>query len=110
MVEWSAYRSVWTVVMFDLPVDTKEARKQYTDFRKALLEDGFKMMQFSVYMRYCASEENAEVHEKRVKKALPPLGEVRILQVTDKQFQRMKVFHGKMRKKVEEKARQLEFF
>jgi CRISPR-associated protein Cas2 len=110
MVEWSAYRGVWALVMFDLPVDTKEARKRYTDFRKALLEDGFTRMQFSVYMRYCASEENAEAHFKRVQKSLPPMGEVRIIQVTDKQFERMKIFHGKLRKKVEEKACQLEFF
>ena len=110
MVEWSAYRGMWAVVLFDLPVDTPEARKEYTKFRKALLEDGFLMMQFSVYMRYCASEENADVHASRVKGALPPAGEVRILLVTDKQFERMRIFHGKLRKRVEEKSRQLEFF
>lgn len=110
MVEWSAYRGMWAVVLFDLPVDTPQARKEYTKFRKALLEDGFLMMQFSVYMRYCASEENADVHARRVKEALPPAGEVRILLVTDKQFERMRIFHGKLRKRVEEKSRQLEFF
>ncbi len=110
MVEWSAYRSMWAVVLFDLPVDTPEARKEYTQFRKALLEDGYQRMQYSVYIRYCASEENAEVHARRVKDVLPPAGEVRILLITDKQFERMRIFHGKLRKKVEEKSRQLEFF
>ena len=101
---------MWLVAMFDLPVDTKEARKAYALFRKSLVKDGFTMMQFSVYVRHCASEENAEVHEKRVSAALPDDGEVRVLSITDKQYERMKVFLGKMRKPTEQPPRQLELF
>ena len=75
---------MWLVAMFDLPVDTKEARKRYTQFRKELLKDGFSKMQFSVYIRHCASEENGEVHVARVERALPPDGEVRLMAITDK--------------------------
>ena len=57
---------MWIMVMFDLPVDTKQARRQYTLFRKGLLKDGFTRMQFSVYVRHCASEENADVHDLKV--------------------------------------------
>ena len=96
--------------MFDLPVDTKEGRRAYTDFRKALVKDGFTMMQFSVYVRHCASEENADVHEKRVSASLPDDGEVRVLRITDKQYERMRVFLGKMRKPAEQPPRQLELF
>ena len=60
----SGYRFMWVVAMFDLPVDTKAARRAYAQFRKRLLKDGFVKMQFSVYVRHCASEENAEVHVK----------------------------------------------
>ena len=84
--------------MFDLPVDTKKARRNYTLFRKFLLTDGFTLLQFSVYGRHCSSEENAEVHLKRIERNLPPDGEVRVLTVTDKQFERMQIFWGKMRK------------
>jgi len=101
---------MWVITMFDLPVDTKEARKAYTNFRKALLSDGFVMLQFSVYARHCPSEENAVVHERRVKAFLPEDGEVRLLKITDKQFERMKVFYGKMRKPTEKAPEQLSFF
>jgi len=109
-MELSGYRCMWLLAMFDLPMDTKAARKQYTRFRKSLMKDGFTRMQFSVYIRHCASEENTEVHEKRVVGALPPDGEVRILSITDKQYERMRVFWGKLRKPTEQPPPQLELF
>ncbi len=75
----SGFRAMWLVVLFDLPVRTKPQRKRATEFRKHLLADGFTMMQFSVYMRPCASEEKAATHLERVKKAVPPLGAVRVM-------------------------------
>lgn len=102
--------TVWMVVMFDLPTDTAEDRKRYARFRKMLLNDGFTMLQFSVYGRHCASDENAEVHEKRVVGGLPEKGNIRILKVTEKQFARMKTFYGKAPKKTEEPPMQLSFF
>lgn len=104
------YRTMWVMAMFDLPTDTKQARKDYTDFRKSLLKDGFCMLQYSVYARHCASEENADVHYNRVKSFLPPDGEVRIVAVTDKQFERMHIFWGKMRKPTSPPPKQLELF
>lgn len=101
---------MWLVAMFDLPIDNKAARKHYADFRKALLRDGFTKMQFSIYIRHCASEENADVHFARVERALPPDGEVRILAITDKQFERMRVFWGRRRKPPEPPPAQLELF
>jgi CRISPR-associated protein Cas2 len=102
--------SMWVIVLFDLPTDTPQARKQYTVFRKHLLEDGFIMMQYSVCMRHSASDENALVHIKRVKARLPPDGEVRIVKITDKQFGRIEVFYGKKRKKTEQPPEQLSLF
>ena len=106
----SGYRCMWIIVLFDLPTDTKKARKQYTDFRKSLLDDGFAMMQYSVYYRHCASNENAEVHQQRVRLSVPPDGEVRVIQFTDKQFARMEVYFGKRRTRTEEAPAQLEMF
>ncbi len=106
----SGYRCMWIVVMFDLPVDTKEARRAYTQFRKKLLVDGFCKMQFSVYFRHCASEENTEVHFRRVEMSVPDDGEVRIITITDKQFERMRVYWGKRRKPTELPPAQLELF
>ena len=91
----SGWRRVWLMVLFDLPVKTRVDRRNYRLFHKDLLKDGFQMAQFSVYVRFCPSVENSEVHEGRVKAALPPEGQVRLMLLTDKQFERMKIFVGK---------------
>ena len=106
----SGYRLMWVLVMFDLPTDTAKARREYTRFRKKLLTNGYIMLQFSVYGRACPSQENADVHTKRVQATLPVEGQVRLLTLTDKQFGRMKVFSGKKRAKLEQSPEQLEFF
>ena len=101
---------MWIVVLFDLPTDTPKARKQYQVFRSSLLEDGFSMMQYSVYVRHCASRENAEVHADLIKVSVPPDGEVRAVQFTDQQFARMEVYRGKRRVATEQEPLQLEMF
>jgi len=88
----------------------EETRKRYAQFRKGQLEDGFTMMQFSVYVRHCPSEENATVHVERVERTVPQDGEVRILTFTDKQFERMRIFWGETRIPVELPGKQLELF
>lgn len=108
--ELSGYRAMWLFALFDLPVDDARARKEYTKFRKALLSEGFTMMQFSVYVRFCASEEEADVYRQRVKARLPPEGEVRLVGITDRQFAKMQVFEGKKRRKTEEPPSQLALF
>lgn len=106
----SAYKGMWLIAMFDLPVDCQQARRAYTRFRKALLNDGFTMLQFSIYARYCANEEASFVHRQRVKAALPDEGQVRVATLTDHQFGRMEVYAGKKREEPEKKSLQLEFF
>lgn len=106
----SGYRWMWVIAMFDLPTDSVQIRRQYTRFRKALIRDGFQMMQFSVYIRHCSSRENAAVHVQRIENAIPADGEVRVLLVTDKQFARMRVFWGKRRQPVPAPPAQLELF
>ena len=110
MITFGGLNSMWVVVLFDLPTDTKAARKQYTKFRKRLLDDGFTMMQYSVYMRHSASDENAQVHVNRIKSGLPNDGEVRIIKITDKQFSKIQVFYGKKRRATEPAPEQLGFF
>lgn len=101
---------MWVIAMFDLPVVTKIDRQRYTKFRRALLDDSFVMLQYSVYGRPCPSEENARVHSANVKQAMPPDGAVRVLMLTDMQFARMEVFVGKKRVKTEKSPDQLMLF
>ena len=91
----NAYHIMWLFVFFDLPVTTKKEMKAAQQFRKNLEKDGFAMMQFSVYIRHCASRESLEVHVKRVKSLIPESGRVSLLSVTDKQFGDMYNFWGK---------------
>ena len=102
--------TMWIIVLFDLPTNTKLARKQYSQFRKHLLNDGFTMMQYSVYIRHSSSDENALVHTKRIKAGLPPDGEVRIIKITDKQFGHIEVFYGKKSEPIEQAPEQIQFF
>ena len=104
------YRSMWVLVFFDLPTETKKERKAAAKFRKLLLKDGFNMFQFSIYMRFCASRENAQVHIKRIKSLLPELGHVGILNITDKQFGMMELFVGQKATETENPTQQLELF
>ncbi len=101
---------MWVMVFFDLPTDTKKDIRNYSIFRKKLIQDGFTMFQFSIYLRHCASKENAEVHIKRVKSILPPAGQVGILCVTDKQFGKMELFIGKKETNLNTPYQQLELF
>ena len=104
------YRIMWVLVFFDLPVVEDKDRKNATQFRNKLLKDGFDMFQFSIYVRHCASQENAEVHIKRVKKMLPKKGKVGILRITDKQFGMMEIFEGIDQLDAKPPPQQLEMF
>lgn len=107
---FNGYRNMWILVFFDLPTETKQERKAYTNFRKALLKDGFTMFQFSIYLRHCSSRENKNVHVKRIKKLLPPNGNIGILSVTDKQFSMMEIFTGFRKTRAPAEPKQLEMF
>lgn len=101
---------MWLFVFFDLPTTTKTERRSAAQFRKGLEKDGFSMMQFSVYTRYCASKESCEVHTKRVRSLLPASGKVSIMCVTDKQFGDIINFWGKIERNKPDIPQQLEFF
>lgn len=104
------YRIMWILVLFDLPTETKKEKKAYIDFRKNLIRDGFTMFQFSIYVRHCASSENAAVHIKRVKSFLPDYGHVGIICITDKQFSSIEIFYGKKIVNPNTPGQQLELF
>lgn len=110
MMEVSEYRIMWVMVFFDLPTETKKDRKNAAEFRKKLLQDGFSMFQFSIYVRHCASQQNAEVHIKRVKAILPEYGQVGVMCITDKQFGNIELFSGKKVAVREPEPMQLELF
>jgi CRISPR-associated protein Cas2 len=106
----SGYRLMWAVVMFDLPVVEKAERKAATDFRKSLLDMGFEMSQFSVYLRFCTSQAQIDTYCKQVETILPEGGKVNILQFTDKQYERIISYHGKAKQPAKKAPDQFDLF
>ncbi|WP_246337602.1 CRISPR-associated endonuclease Cas2 [Azospirillum oleiclasticum] len=85
------------MVLFDLPVLTKPERKAATRFRQFLLDQGFEMSQFSVYLRFCSGKEQVETLTGRIGKNVPSTGKVHILCFTDRQYENMVCFDGRAR-------------
>jgi CRISPR-associated protein Cas2 len=82
------------MVFFDLPVTKKEDRKIASKFRKDLVNEGYYMLQFSVYGRLCQNVENALMHIERLKNFIPNIGSVRCMLVTEKQYNSMIIMVG----------------
>lgn len=82
------------LVFFDLPVKTKPQRRAATQFRKFLLEDGYHMVQYSVYARVCAGMDSVAVHKNRLYQVLPPRGSIRMLVITEKQYNHIEILLG----------------
>ncbi len=82
------------LVFFDLPVTSREKRRAYVLFRRFLLHDGYDMIQWSVYGRLVNGYDDADKHLQRLEANLPPQGSVRCLQVSEKQFAKMRLLVG----------------
>ncbi len=84
------------LVFFDLPVKTKTERREATRFRNFLLNDGYHMVQYSVYARVCNGTDAVEKHRARAKQNLPANGAIRMLVVTEKQYESIDILLGKL--------------
>lgn len=97
------YKVMRMICMFDLPVETEEEKRAYRCFRRDLIREGFAMMQYSVYIRTCPSRDYCKRLGKRVQKIAPKKGNIRLLTVTEKQYEDMRLIIGskkEMRKNV----------
>ncbi len=101
---------MWALVMFDLPVITKQERQAATVFRKRLLDMGFFMCQYSVYIRFCTSSADVASYTRKVKMFLPASGHVSILVITDSQYKRILNFFSGKRAIAKNIPNQLELF
>ena len=107
----SRYRIMWVWTLFDLPVLTKTERKGATRFRNDLLDLGFQMVQFSVYLRHAYSKEKAESIATKIGGCVPETGHVQVLFFTDRQYQLSQSYHGKQgRQPTQQKPEQLTLF
>lgn len=101
---------MWLFAMFDLPMTSQSQKKQYAQFRRLLLDEGFSRVQYSVYARYCRSEQRSKSVKAHIRQGLPDDGQVRLMLVTDRQFAKMEVFFGKGRRATEDPPTQYMLF
>ena len=82
----SKYRMGWLFVCFDLPVIEKEEQRQANAFRKALLNQGYFMLQNSIYVRSCVTYDKTDMHIRNLKLIAPSTGSVSAFYITDRQW------------------------
>ena len=82
------------IVFFDLPTETNEDKRAYRHFRKALIKDGFIMMQESVYTKLMTTPSVENSVKNLIRKNKPEKGIVQTLTVTEKQFSKMEFVVG----------------
>ena len=106
----SGYRTMWLMVMFDLPVTTPTERRRARRFHDYLLDEGFSMKQFSVYLRYFDTRAKADAATDRIGRQVPDLGSVSVLLITDKQMGQIRNFDGYVPKPAESAPAQFTLF
>lgn len=107
---YSGYQLMWILVMFDLPVGTREESKAATRFRQFLLDEGYEMAQFSIYTRFCSGKEQYETYVRHIESNLPDKGDIHILGFTDRQYENIIRFSGQARKRRRKNPGQLALF
>jgi len=103
--EVSGYRKMVLFVMFDIATESKKDLDKYRHFRKKLLESGFIMFQYSIYIRFCKSLAIAQKYEKKMEAQAPNNGSIRIIKITESQYSNMIIIEN-YREKAEEKVTQ----
>ena len=86
------------LIMFDLPTNTSSDRRHYRWFRKFLIDEGFMMMQESIYTKLCLNMNAANIVMANIRKNKPPKGLVQTMIVTERQFSRMEFIVGEEEK------------
>lgn len=84
------------IVMFDLPTDTSMGRRHYRRFRKFLIDEGFVMLQESIYTKICLNMHSVARVEANIRKNRPPQGLIQVISVTERQFANMKLIVGEV--------------
>lgn len=106
----SGYRLMWILVMFDLPVTTREQARAATRFRQFLLDEGYEMSQFSIYARFCSGKEQYDAFVRHIEANLPEKGDIHILGFTDRQYENIIRFSGQRRGRTRKNPSQLALF
>lgn len=89
-----SYRFMRMLVFFDLPTETASERRNYRRFRRFLIQNGFLMLQESVYCKLLLNSSAQMMITQNIRRNKPPKGVVQMLTVTEKQFSKMEFVVG----------------
>lgn len=90
----SPYKIMRLILFFDLPMTTKEDRRIYANFRKFLINNGFSRIQFSVYVKVFPNRISMTQYIDTLRNNVPAKGSIRVMGVTNKQYERMIIMVG----------------
>ena len=90
----SVYKQMRVLLCFDLPMEEKDEKREYVQFRKHIIKNGYIMIQYSLYMKYINTQSKFEQEYKRILKIVPKGGNVRMFYLTEKQYSEMKYLSG----------------
>ncbi len=90
----SPYRQMKIIVFYDLPTITKQDRINFSKFRVNLEKLGFVMMQESIYIKHAYNHDWVNRTRLKLKKVLPPKGDIRVLVITNKQYEGIEIIRG----------------
>lgn len=95
-MNFSKYKSMQMIVSFDIPTTTKSSKKEYTEFKKFLLNNGYIMLQYSVYSRFCINQAAVNKHKRRLEKNLPKIGQIMVICITEQQYLSMQTMSNQI--------------
>lgn len=104
------YEIMWMMVLFDLPVVEKKERKEATTFRNFLMDQGFSMVQYSIYTKVLSSPDACTKYYKLIESNLPEKGKVDILTITDRQYENIRTFNGAEKVQRKKQSKQMLLF
>lgn len=93
-------RVMRTIVFFDLPNIYAKDKRNYLLFRKFLLNEGFIMMQESVYSKIVLNSQQGDLLIQRIKRNAPKKGLIQLLTITEKQYSRIENIIGESNTKI----------
>lgn len=82
------------IVFFDLPMISKNEVRIYNKFRKWLIENGYIMMQYSIYVKSFNNRDSCVKHIDILKRYVPKQGQIRIMMITERQYANIEIIVG----------------
>ena len=98
------------IVLVDMAAATRHERKIKREFEERLFKAGFNLLQEGVYTRLADGRSNAELHRKRLRAVKPEVGNVRLIVMTERQFQSAEILSGEECAQETEVGSQLDIF